>query len=95
MAPAAEVDLAAVQVPVAEVVLVAAPVPAVALVPVAVQAPELGLVPAVVRGVGTGSSTGSGLNFGSIGLPFGAGSSFGAPDTGSKKKPRFQGELIR
>lgn len=41
-------------------------------------------------GVGTGSSTGSGLNFGSIGLPFGAGSSFGAPDTGSKKSPGFR-----
>ena len=41
-------------------------------------------------GFGTGSSTGSGLNFGSIGLPFGAGSSFGAPDTGSKKSPGFR-----
>jgi possible methyl-accepting chemotaxis protein len=41
-------------------------------------------------GFGTGSGSGSGLHFGSIGLPFGAGSSFGAPDTGSKKSPGFR-----
>ena len=41
-------------------------------------------------GFGTGSGSGSGLNFGSIGLPFGAGSSFGAPGTGSKKSPGFR-----
>ena len=41
-------------------------------------------------GFGTGSGSGSVLHFGSIGLPFGAGSSFGAPDTGSKKSPGFR-----
>ena len=40
-------------------------------------------------GFGTGSGSGSGLHFGSIGLPFGAGSSFGAPDTGSKQSFGF------
>lgn len=49
-----------------------------------------GLSSGSASGFGTGSSTGSGLNFGSIGLPFGAGSSFGAPDTGSKKSPGFR-----
>ena len=41
-------------------------------------------------GFGTGSGSGSGLHFGSIGLPFGAGSGFSAPDTGSKKSPGFR-----
>lgn len=40
-------------------------------------------------GFGTGSGSGSGLHFGSIGLPFGAGSGFSAPDTGSKQSFGF------
>ena len=49
-----------------------------------------GLSSGSASGFGTGSVSGSGLHFGSIGLPFGAGSSFGAPDTGSKKSPGFR-----
>ena len=40
-------------------------------------------------GFGTGSGSGSGLHFGSIGLPFGAGSGFSAPDTGSNQSFSF------
>lgn len=40
-------------------------------------------------GFGTGSGSGSGLHFGSIGLSFGAGSSFGVPATGSKQSLGF------
>ena len=40
-------------------------------------------------GFGTGSGSGSGLHFGSIGLSFGAGSSFGVPATGSKQSFDF------
>lgn len=40
-------------------------------------------------GFGTGSGSGSGLHFGSIGLPFGTGSSFGVPATGSKQSLGF------
>ena len=40
-------------------------------------------------GFGTGSGSGSGLHFGSIGLPFGAGSGFSAPDTGSNQSFGF------
>lgn len=44
-----------------------------------------GLHSGSASGFGTGSGSGSGLHFGSIGLPFGAGSGFSAPDTGSKQ----------
>ena len=48
-----------------------------------------GLSSGSASGFGTGSGSGSGLNFGSIGLPFGAGSSFSVPDTGSKQSFGF------
>ena len=48
-----------------------------------------GLSSGSASGFGTGSGSGSGLHFGSIGLPFGAGSSFGVPATGSKQSLGF------
>ena len=48
-----------------------------------------GLSSGSASGFGTGSGSGSGLHFGSIGLPFGAGSGFSAPDTGSKQSFGF------
>ena len=48
-----------------------------------------GLSSGSASGFGTGSGSGSGLHFGSIGLPFGAGSGFSAPDTGSKQSLGF------
>ena len=48
-----------------------------------------GLNSGSASGFGTGSVFGSGLHFGSIGLPFGAGSSFGVPATGSKQSLGF------
>ena len=48
-----------------------------------------GLSSGSASGLGTGSGSGSGLHFGSIGLPFGAGSGFSAPDTGSKQSFGF------
>lgn len=48
-----------------------------------------GLHSGSASGFGTGSGSGSGLHFGSIGLPFGAGSGFSAPDTGSKQSFGF------
>ena len=48
-----------------------------------------GLSSGSASGFGTGSGSGSGLHFGSIGLPFGAGSGFGAPDTGSNQSFGF------
>ena len=48
-----------------------------------------GLSSGSASGFGTGSVSGSGLHFGSIGLPFGAGSSFGVPATGSKQSLGF------
>ena len=48
-----------------------------------------GLSSGSASGFGTGSGSGSGLHFGSIGLPFGAGSGFSAPDTGSNQSFSF------
>ena len=48
-----------------------------------------GLSSGSASGFGTGSGSGSGLHFGSIGLSFGAGSSFGVPATGSKQSLGF------
>ena len=48
-----------------------------------------GLSSGSASGFGTGSGSGSGLHFGSIGLPFGAGSGFNAPDTGSNQSFSF------
>lgn len=48
-----------------------------------------GLSSGSALGFGTGSGSGSGLHFGSIGLSFGAGSSFGVPATGSKQSLGF------
>lgn len=48
-----------------------------------------GLSSGSASGFGTGSGSGSGLHLGSIGLPFGAGSGFSAPDTGSNQSFSF------